>query len=282
MADAGIEPDVEDVRLFLEIAPAALRAAGPRRQELLRLPLEPDVGAVLADEPDHVVEDLFGHQLAVAPLAVEHRDRHAPEPLAGDAPVGAVLDHAVDPVAPPGGDPGDAVDRGKRLFPEVVLLHGDEPLLGRAEDDRLLAAPAVGVGVLHIHPPEERARLPELRDDPLVGVEDELPGEVFDVAGEFPVVVDGGVVLQAVFHPDLVVLLAVARGDVDAAGPGVEGDEGGKDEERLALIEGMAAGKPLHDLARETRRGSRGVRCGTRRRPGSSRGDPSRGSGPRP
>ena len=71
--------------------------------------------------------------------------------------------------------------------------------------------------------------------DRVVGVEDELPGKILDVLGEIAVVVDGGVVLQAVLHPDLVVLLAVARGDVDAAGPGVEGDEGGEDQEALPV-----------------------------------------------
>ena len=144
---------------FLKIAPAAFRAAGSRRHQILRLPLEPDIGAVLPDQPDDVVEDLLGHQLALALLAVEHRDRNAPEALAGDAPVGAVLDHPVDPVPSPGGDPGHVVDGRQGLLPEVVFLHGDEPLLGGAEDDRLLAAPAVGIGVLDVHLPEQGARL---------------------------------------------------------------------------------------------------------------------------
>ena len=65
--------------------------------------------------------------------------------------------------------------------------------------------------------PEERPDLLQLLVDRVVGVEDELPGKILDVLGELAVVVDGGVIVQAVLHADLIVLLAVARGDVDAA-----------------------------------------------------------------
>ena len=75
------------------------------------------------------------------------------------------------------------------------------------------------------------------------------PAKSLTSRGKFPVVVDGGVILQAVLHPDLVVLLAVARGDVDAAGPGVEGDEGGEDQQALPVDQRMAALEPLHDRA---------------------------------
>ena len=58
---------------------------------------------------------------------------------------------------------------------------------------------------------------------------------------EVAVLVDRGVDVEAVLQADLVVLLAVARGGVDAAGAGVEGDEGRQDEDGLAVDEGMAA-----------------------------------------
>ena len=79
MADAGIEPDVEDVRLFPEDSPRRIGAAGSRGQQVARLPLEPDVGAVLPDERRPHGQDLLRHDLAVARLAVEHGDRHAPD-----------------------------------------------------------------------------------------------------------------------------------------------------------------------------------------------------------
>jgi hypothetical protein len=80
-------------------------------------------------------------------LAVKDGDGHAPGPLARDAPVRPVQDHVVDPVAAPVRDPAHAVNGGQGLSAKVGGLHGDEPLPGGAEDDGLLAAPAVGVGV---------------------------------------------------------------------------------------------------------------------------------------
>ena len=247
MAHTGIEPDVEDVRLLLEPRPAALGAAGSRRHQLFRFALEPDVGAVFPDKTDHMIENRLRHHLRPARVAIEHRDRDAPEPLARYAPVGPVLDHAVYPVASPGGNPGHRVDGGKGLLPEVVFLHGDEPLFRRAEDDRLLAAPAVRIGVPDLHLPEEGALLPEPGDHRTVGVKDELPREVLDVACELSIIVHGGVIFQAIRHPDLVVLLAVARSDMDRAGTGVEGDEGGEDQQALPVDQRMAALLPLHD-----------------------------------
>jgi hypothetical protein len=206
---------------------------------------------VFPDKTDHMIENRLRHDLRAATLAVEHRDRDAPETLAGDAPVRPVLDHPVDPVPPPGGDPCHAVDGLKRLFPEVVLFHRDEPLFRRAEDDRLFAAPAVGIGVLHFHLPEQGAFLPQRPVDRFVRVEDELPGETLDIGRKFPVVVHRGIVIQAALHPDLVVLLAVARSDMDAAAPGVQRDERGEDQEAFPVDQRMAALEPLHDGAGE-------------------------------
>jgi len=68
VAHARIEPDIEDVRFLLELCTTALWAACPCRHQFLRLTLKPDVGAVLPDKPDDVVQDLLRHELAVAPL----------------------------------------------------------------------------------------------------------------------------------------------------------------------------------------------------------------------
>ncbi len=51
-------------------------------------------------------------------------------------------------------------------------LHGDEPLLGGAEDDGLVAAPAVRVGVFECRGAHQRAALFEQLDDERVGLED--------------------------------------------------------------------------------------------------------------
>jgi hypothetical protein len=50
----------------------------------------------------------------------------------------------------------------------------------------------------------------------------------------------------AIFHPDLIVFLAMSRGDVDASGSRFQRDEGGEDEKALAIDEGMTALEPFH------------------------------------
>ena len=183
---------------------------------------------------------LFEEKLTAA-LAGEGDDGNPPGSLAGDAPVRPVLDHAIDPVMAPVGNPFHPVDLGQSFPAEIVLLHGDEPLLRGAEDDRVLAAPAVGVLVLVGLGVDEGAHLLDFPDDGLVGVEDELAGEECHVRGEPPLVIHGGVDGDVVFQPRLVVLLSVAGSGVNAAGSGVEGDVIRQDENRFPVDKGMAA-----------------------------------------
>src|SRR4029078_4000519 len=74
-------------------------------------------------------------------------DRHAPDPLPRETPVGTIGDHPVDSVLPPGRNPSYTIDFRQGLLAQIVDLHRDEPLLGRPEDYGSLAAPAVGIGM---------------------------------------------------------------------------------------------------------------------------------------
>src|ERR1700682_4039908 len=103
---AGVEPDVEDVALFPERRAAALRAALSGLEEVLRRPLVPGVGTLVQEVLLYFLEELGRGDGLIALVAIENGDRHAPEPLARDAPVGAVGDHAGDAVLAPGGVPG--------------------------------------------------------------------------------------------------------------------------------------------------------------------------------
>ena len=93
---AGIEPDVADV---VDLLPFLV---GARPEEALARAVHvPGVGAFLLEGlGDALVDGLvlqdFGG--AVALLAHEHGDRHAPGALARDHPVGPAVDHAVDAV----------------------------------------------------------------------------------------------------------------------------------------------------------------------------------------
>jgi len=102
---------------------------------------------MLAKQVGNAVSDGGVHDLFVAVLAEEGDDGTPPETLARDAPVGAVLYHAGDPLFPPRGNElhiGEILDR---RFTQPRLVHRDEPLRRRAEDDRGVAAPAVRIAV---------------------------------------------------------------------------------------------------------------------------------------
>jgi hypothetical protein len=46
--------------------------------------------------------------------------------------------------------PFHGLDGVERALAQIVAVHADEPLLGRTEDGRMMAAPAVRVAVLDI------------------------------------------------------------------------------------------------------------------------------------
>ena len=266
LGGAGLEPDVEDVEFFFEILPAAGGAGGARRDERGRVPEEPGVGALGGEDLGDVAADRGVGERPAAGLALEGRDGHAPGALARDAPVGPAGDHAVDPLPAPLGDPADAGDGLAGLGPEAGLVHGDEPLLGGPEDDRVLAAPAVRVGVRDLGLLEERPVLLHVGGDAGVGLEDLEPGVARDVGREAAVVVDGRVDVDAVGDAGQVVVVAVARGGVDAARAVVERDVLGQDEERVAVDERVAGLEALELAA-----GERGQDLG--RRPAELLGD---------
>ena len=234
MAAPGVEPDVEDVGLLPERAAAALPARGPGGQQLRgrargttrRRPRR------LPSDGGDVLDDRLLEERRAAGLAVERHDRHAPHALARDGPVGAVGDHvrrcAPRPTAGSTRRSRMAASACSRRVPASRprrLVERDEPLLGGPEERRVLAAPAVRIRVGERHLGDQRPALLQVRDDPRVRVPDREPGEVGDLGDEAPVVVDRVVDRQPERPAELVVLLAMARGDVDQAGPRVHRDE---------------------------------------------------------
>ncbi len=118
-ACSGLKPDVEDVHLFAELGAAAVKAGGSGRQESGDIVLVPGVGAFAMEELHDALVDGRIVERLVAFFAEEDGDGHAPDALAGDAPVGAGFDHVVDALAAPGGVPDDVVD-----LPESALAEG--------------------------------------------------------------------------------------------------------------------------------------------------------------
>src|SRR6202035_3165532 len=93
------------------------------------------------------------------------RDGHAPGALSGNAPVGTVFKHAGDALLAPGWGPRDLFDIAQRMRAQLLGIHADEPLRGRAEDERALVAPAMRIAVLVGRMLEEPGALLEHRDN---------------------------------------------------------------------------------------------------------------------
>ena len=255
MGGAGVEPAVQGVGLLLEAGVLAAVGAGEAlRQHILRLHLEPGVGALLFKDIGDGVDGLVGADGLAAVLAVEHRDGQAPAALAADAPVGALQDHGAQAVLAPGGDPADVLAGGDGVVLEG--LHGAEPLGGGPEDDGLLAAPAVGIAVDDLLTGKQGTGLLHILKDHGVGFLGLHTGILAGVVGVAALVVHGHHHVHAVAQAGLIVVGAEAGGGVDAAGTGVHGDivrqhqAAGLGQEGMAgqhiLIEGAGVG--LHDL----------------------------------
>ena len=147
--DAGIEPAVTNLLHPLAIRPARWAAdhdvVDPRPVQLAEL-----VEAALRELP----QLLFAtDDEEVAVRARIERKRQAPVALAADVPIA----HVVEPVlhAAAGGGRQPAHLRRGRDHPGAQLFHRDEPLVIHAEDDLLVAAPAVGVAVCVVGAAEE-------------------------------------------------------------------------------------------------------------------------------
>src|SRR5690606_37786807 len=89
---------------------------------------------------------------------LERGDRQPPRALARETPVGTGFEHAAQAISPPLRNKPHAallrIDRVHGALPQSGTvppaersIDPDEPLLGRAEDDRRLAAPVVRVAV---------------------------------------------------------------------------------------------------------------------------------------
>ena len=243
---------------------------GARGQEVLGVARVPLVRPVpVAHDVGHVLDQPLLHEQRGARRAVEGHDRHAPDALARDDPFGAVRDHVEDALLAPVRDPVDLVPDGvERALAQAVLVQRDEPLLGGAEERRVLAAPAMRIRVDQRDGRHERAGPLEVLDDLRVGVPDRETGEVRHLRDEAPVIVDGIVDRQADLLAQLVVLFAVPRGDVDEPRARVHRDPVGRHHGRVAIDEGMATDGAGEIGPRHLERGRRAPRPRT---PGSSR-----------
>ena len=254
---AGVDPHVERVGGFGDGGGAGPVGGLHERPQFGGGFLEPHVGAVLLDECGDGADDARVEE-RIAGRVVERRDRYAPRALARDAPVGAGFHRAFDAVLAPVGNPEDAVDLGEgglaKSFPLTLVVDLDEPLIHRAEDHGRLAAPAVRVAVVVILLMQQGGAHAEFVEDGVVGIAlavlfedrfaDHFSGQLLvarQVIGrrETAVVIDGRVDGQADLAAELIVLHAVAGGDVNEARARAVLDKARGEKASRARAEGM-------------------------------------------
>ena len=247
MRHARFPPYVENIFLGHDIGATALRAARALGQVFLRLLREPCIGAFGVEQVDDRVEGLFGGNGLAAARALEHGNRHAPAALARNAPVGTIGDHGANAVhAPLGNELNVVVNLVERSLAQARVVHGNEPLVGRAEDDRLMAAPAMRVAVHDVDMGDKRALLAQPLDDLRIGLVGGKARPLRHVVGKAAVVVDWHDGVDAELHANLVVIDAMAGSRVNGAGARVEGDMLAPDDAARVLVQN---GADIRDVA---------------------------------
>ncbi len=210
--DAGVEPHVQGI-----VDPFVLRCI--ITQQLHGIDCEPGIDTTFFDAQRRLLDQLRRARMELTALAVhEQSDRHAPGALARNAPVGAILQHALDARPPPGRHELHVADRLARSGQQQVGLHGDEPLGRCAKDHRRLVAPAVRVAVLVRHLVQQRATLAQQLDDRRVGLEHVLAGHERRALDEHALPVDRVQHIEAIRLPDQKVIRAMPGSSVHRAG----------------------------------------------------------------
>src|SRR5208282_6180981 len=121
----------------------------------------PGVRALSCEQLDHGTIYRLVVQKFVAVLALEHSDGHTPEALPRDAPVRTCGNHVGDALLAPRRVPYYFFDLFQRAAAQgssrKLTFHRDEPLLCGAEDDGVVAAPAVRIRVLDLLESQQHA-----------------------------------------------------------------------------------------------------------------------------
>jgi hypothetical protein len=124
----------------------------------------------------------------------------------------------------------------------IGVIDIDEPLFGGAEDDGVVAAPAVRVAVKDVGAAEQRAARGDQIDDGLVGLENGLAVVFGQAVADASGIVDVAGLIEAVARAGVEVVGAVGGRGVDGAGSLIGGDVVGEDAEDGAIEERMLEG----------------------------------------
>ena len=177
MAGAGVEPHIHNVAFFVKaLLCAAVGALIILRQEIFRLVGEPGVRAFLTKDLRYPQHQIFIHDLLAAVFTIKYGNGHTPLTLTGDAPIGALLDHGLHTVLAPGRIPLHILGGSHSSL--LKIIYRAEPLRGGAENDGLMATPAMGILVDDLFQRKQSADFFQMLRNGLVGLIGGQPGEL--------------------------------------------------------------------------------------------------------
>ena len=166
VARTRIDPAVERVCLLAEVILAAFRADKAFGKKGRGFKVEPSVRTERSEFIGYGVYGLVVADRLAAVLTIEYGNRKSPLSLAGNAPVGALLNHRNNAFAAPFRDPFHLAAGVDRFVFKCV--YRAEPLGRCTENDRVFAAPAVRILVDNFLRREERAAFLHIFEDRLV------------------------------------------------------------------------------------------------------------------
>ena len=101
----GLEPHVDDVKLFAQVFPTAVLAFDRGRNDVLHVMRVPGIGAMHCEQLDYQLVCVLRAQRLIAAFAEEDRNGHTPHALTRDAPVGTSGHHVGNALFSPSGIP---------------------------------------------------------------------------------------------------------------------------------------------------------------------------------
>ena len=200
----------------------------------------PSICAAFAENAGGNPRDFGIENRLAARRANNRRNRRPPRALTRNAPLGMRLEHLRDAFLPPRGCPLHAADVFDRARAQPVLVHGDEPLRGSAEDHGVVAAPAMRIAVFEVGVVEQRAACAEILDDLRVGFPNVHAGVRSRFARENAARIHRIDDREIVFHARLEVVRTVPGRRVHRAGSGFHVDVVGQHHRGIAIHEWMA------------------------------------------
>src|ERR1700690_3351411 len=151
----------------------------------------------------------------------------------------------MNPLPPPGRHPCNSFNLLEGLLSEASLFHGNEPLGGGPEDNRLFATPAVRIGVSDLFDPEKSTLLFQKFNDSLICLKHELPLEFRYKLCELSVVIDRSINFEAILKSYLIVVFTMAGSNMHYPASLADGYEIAEYDFGFAVDEGMLCPQPF-------------------------------------